>query len=175
MNQAHLHAAKAFDPSFPPHRASPLPTFKDILIQREREETGWVGGERSAEKNTLSSFTGAAPEGEARRRPNSNFGRRLIFADNGQRIFPRRPFLLLRCFFHPSLLPYRSRPRQERKREPSRACVYVYTTECVHVSRGSVHMITGLPSPFLCVEHVGMCVSRHVCCLTYDASFHCPV
>lgn len=99
INQAHLHAAKAFDPSFPPHRASPLPTFKDILIQREREETGWVGGERSAEKNTLSSFTGAAPGGEARRRPNSNFGRRLIFADNGQRIFPRRPFLL------PVLLP----------------------------------------------------------------------
>lgn len=25
------------------------------------------------------------------------------------------------------------------------------------------------------LRRTGMCVSRHVCCLTYDASFHCPV
>lgn len=184
-NQAHLHATGAFDSSFSNCRASlSLLSFLIHGYFNTGEETG--KGERSGWERTRSQVSqGTAGGGEARRRPNSNFGRRLIFAQTmGKRIFPRGPFRLSTawCSFY-LLPPYTgSRPSENS----TRMYVCVGMGECVYVTRGPCtwspghHCLSSSlcrrcpPSPLL-LQCAGMCVSRHVCCLTYDASFHCPV
>lgn len=57
-----------------------------------------------------------------------------------------------------STLSKSSLDKREREGRHPRACVY--TRECVHVSRGSMHMITGATrSPLLCVDGI----RGHVC------------
>lgn len=126
----------------------PPPLSTDILIQKEKRPGRVRDQARGRTRSpTLSSFMrgrggegeGCAGEGEARRRPNSNFGRRLIFADNGQAHISagslpalRRLVLLL------SLLPLYTGVvlARARARTCARMCLCVCMRGCVHVSRG---------------------------------------
>jgi len=112
-------------------------------------------------ENTLASFTEVAGGGEARRRPNSNFGRRLIFAQTmGKRIFPRGPFRLSTawCSFY-LLPPYTGVVLARTVR--ARMCVYGRVVRtCIP---RSVYMISGPPLPLLSVSTMSAVPAAAMC------------
>jgi len=147
----------------------------------ERDVGGWE--ERSAEKNTLSSFTGAAhrrvrrdDEAEPELRSTINICRQWA-AHISAASLPATGALLPSLFYLIEIVL----GKRERGREREPPCAYVCERVCPCILEVRAHDPRATIASSLCrrcppsPQYLGMCVSRHVCCLTYDASFHCSV
>lgn len=160
--------------------------FKDILIQGEREETSgtWVGGKRrDLRRRTRSRVSRGLhrrmrrdDEAELELRPTINICRQWA-AHISAASLPAAGALLPSLFYLIEIVL----DERERGRERKPPCAYVCERVCPCISGVRAHDPRATIVSSLCrrcpplPRYAAMCVSRHVCCLTYDASFHCPV
>lgn len=137
---------------------SPSYPFKDILIQGgtrrdERDVGGWEERDprrtRSRVSRGLQRRVRRDDEAELELRPTINICRQWA-AHISAASLPAAGALLPSLFYLIEIVLDKGERGREREEAAVRVCVR--ERECVHVSRGSVHMIPGLLSSLLCVD-----------------------